>query len=116
MPFYLIELEDFHELDDSKEYYESLEYLLFFDYIMATEILEEGHVNYLVMERNIAHKFSVGMILTGDFSTVDDESFFACWRREIVDLHEIEKVDKHLKILTANRLHFIQHFLLKMTT
>ena len=62
------------------------------DYEMAAEILEEGNVNYLEMERNIAYKFSVGMILTGDFRTADDERFFACWRREIVDLHEIEKV------------------------
>lgn len=107
MPFYLIELEDFHEW--RRRHRRSMN-------VMATKILEEGHVNYLVIERNIAHKFSVGMILTGDFSTVDDESFFACWRREIVDLHEIEKVDKHLKILTANCLHFIQHFLLIMTT
>lgn len=95
---YLIELEDFHELDDSKECYESLEYLLFFDYVMAAEILEEGNIIYLVMDRNIAHKFSVGMILTGHFTATDDESFFACWRREIVDLHEIEKV---------RRLHFL---------
>ena len=59
-------------------------------------------MNYLVMERNIAHKFSVGMILTGRFNTADDESFFACLRREIVDLHEIEKV----RILT-NCLHSV---------
>ena len=91
VPLYLVELEGFHELDDSsKEYYESLEYLLFFDYVMAAEILQEGNMNYLVIERTIAHKFSVGMILTGRFSTGDDESFFACWRREIVDLHETE--------------------------
>ena len=101
--FHLIELEDFHELDDSEVYNESVEYLLFFDYEMAVEILEEGNVNYLEMERNIAHKFSVGMILTGDLRTADDERFFACWRREIVDLHEIEKV----RILTVNFLHFL---------
>ncbi|KAL9979008.1 hypothetical protein ACROYT_G016598 [Oculina patagonica] len=85
------ELDDFHDLSDSEEYYESLEYLLFFDYVMATELLEEGNTDYLVMERNIAHKFSVGMILTGDYGTEEDEIFFACWRREIVDNHEIEK-------------------------
>ncbi len=96
--FYLLELEDFHELSDSKEYYESLEYLLFFDYVMATELLEEGNIDYLVMERNIAHKFSVGMILTGDYGTEEDEIFFACWRREIVDNHEIEKVNKYFRI------------------
>ena len=67
--FHLIELEDFHELHDSEVYNESLEYLLFFDYEMAAETLEEGNVNFLEMERNIAHKFSVGMILTGDFRT-----------------------------------------------
>ena len=90
--FYLIELEDFHALSDSEEYFESLDYLLFFDYVMATELLDEGHINFLVMERNIAHKFSVGMIITGDYGTEQDEIFFTCWRREIVDNHEIEKV------------------------
>ena len=97
--FVIIELEDFHELSDSVEYYESLEYLLFFDYVMATELLEERHISYLVMERNIAHKFAVGMILTGDFGTEHDEIFLACWRREIVDNHEIEKVIKYFIII-----------------
>lgn len=50
---------------------------MFFD-VMAAEILEEANRNHLVMERNIAYKFSVGVILTGHFGTVDDESFFAC--------------------------------------
>ena len=76
---------------------------MLFDYFMADEILKEENMNYLVMERHIAHKFSVGMILTGRLSTANDESFFACWRREIVDLHEIEKV----RILTANCLHSV---------
>ncbi|KAJ7351043.1 hypothetical protein OS493_037106 [Desmophyllum pertusum] len=65
---------------------------------MATELLEERHISYLVMERNIAHKFAVGMILTGDFGTEHDEIFLACWRREIVDNHEIEKaLQRHAK-------------------
>ena len=73
---------------------------------MVAEILEEGNVNYLEMERNIAHKFSVGMILTGDFRTADDERFFACWRREIVDLHEIEKVSIKRKEKRSRILHY----------
>ena len=59
---------------------------------MASDLVKEQHINYLVIEKTIAHKFSVGMSLTGDFGTQEDENFLACWRREIVDNHEIEKV------------------------
>lgn len=87
----LLELEDFHDLIESHKY-SSLEYLLFFDYDMASDLIKKRRINDLKIEKNIAHEFSVGMSLTGDFGTKEDESFLACWRREIVDDYEIEKV------------------------
>ncbi|CAH3167157.1 unnamed protein product [Pocillopora meandrina] len=87
------ELEDFHELIDSHKY-SSLEYLLFFDYDMASDLIKKRRINDLKIEKNIAHEFSVGMSLTGDFGTKEDESFLACWRREIVDDYEIEKATR----------------------
>ena len=73
------------------ETYESLEYLIFFDYVEAQELLKNGHMKNIVIEKNIAHKYSVGMILIGNF-VADDESFFTCWRRELVDNRELERV------------------------
>ena len=90
--FYFKELEDLHELDANMESYASLEYLLFFDYVMGEKLLKDGHIKNLVIERNIAHKFSVGMILMGDYAA-NDESFIRCWRRELVDNREIERVE-----------------------
>lgn len=87
----LLELEDFHDLIDSHKY-SSLEYLLFFDYDMASDLIKKRRINDLKIEKNVAHEFSVGMSLTGDFGTKEDEGFLACWRREIVDDYEIEKV------------------------
>lgn len=71
--------------------YGSLEYLIFFDYVEAEELLKNGHIKNTVIEKNIAHKYSVGMILIGNF-VADDERFFKCWRRELVDNREIERV------------------------
>ena len=92
MLFLFIELEDFHDLNENIERYTSLEYLLFFDYIMADKLLKGGHIKNLVIEKNIAHKFSVGMIRIGDFTT-EDKEFFICWRRELVDNREVEIVE-----------------------
>jgi len=92
MLFLSKELEDFHDLNENIERYTSLEYLLFFDYIMADKLLKGGHIKNLVIEKNIAHKFSVGMIRIGDFTT-EDKEFFICWRRELVDNREVEIVE-----------------------
>lgn len=91
MLFLSKELEDFHDLNENIERYTSLEYLLFFDYIMADKLLKGGHIKNLVIEKNIAHKFSVGMIRIGDVTT-EDKEFFICWRRELVDNREVEIV------------------------
>lgn len=91
------------------ETYESLEYLIFFDYVEAQELLKDGHMKNIVIEKNIAHKYSVGMILIGNFEA-DDESFFTCWRRELVDNREIEKVKWNLVFnlgtATTSRINF----------
>ena len=92
MLFLFKELEDFHDLNENIERYTSLEYLLFFDYIMADKLLKGGHIKNFVIEKNIAHKFSVGMIRIGDFTT-EDKEFFMCWRRELVDNREVEIVE-----------------------
>lgn len=83
---------------------------MFFDYFMVDEIFKEGNMNYFVMERYIVYKFFVGMILMGCLSIVNDESFFVCWRREIVDFYEIEKV----RILIVNCLYLVFNIKIKL--
>lgn len=69
-----------------------LEYLLFFDYDMVFDLIKKRWINDFKIEKNIVYEFLVGMSLIGDFGIKEDESFFVCWRREIVDDYEIEKV------------------------